>query len=382
MARLDLQKRIPPPVTATVTAPVVEKKENIWNRDIQIGPAVSPKDKRQFFQLLGILLESGLSITEAFSILIGQTKKKKFASVLASLQQWLQEGITLSAAMKRFPKYFSSFEVFTVKMGEDSGNIVRVLNDLGVYHEKRIRLQRKFTQALSYPIAVLMIAGAVLSFMIAFVVPMFEDSFRRFDAELPGITKMVLSVSSFARNWGLMILIAAAVGVFLLIRFKESAPVKRTLSGIGMRLPLIGGLLLKIQLSRFCYSLGLMLRSKVNLDQALELLEQVTTYYPLQRTVGEIRRDVVEGSTIYDAFSRHSVYPPVMLQMVKVGERTARLDQMMDNLARTMEEEGETAIGSLTSLLEPLLIVLLGIIVGGILLAMYLPMFAMSGHVQ
>jgi type IV pilus assembly protein PilC len=381
MAKLQLDKRIAAhPLTGAET--VAEPHVSIWNRDIQIGPPVSPKDKRQFFQLLSILLESGLSITDSFSILIGQTKKKKFVAVLEQVQQLLNEGVTLSDALAKFPKHFTTFEVFSVKMGENSGNVVKILSDLGLYHEKRIRLQRKFTQALSYPIVVLIIAGVVLTFMIAFVVPMFEDSFKRFNTELPAMTRFVLGASTVLRDWGLLFLLVMSAGIFLLIRFKDTVAVRRVLTGIVMRTPLIGQVVFKIQLSRFCYSLALMLKSKVNLDQALMLLEQVTMFHPLQRVIGPIRKDVMEGETIYDAFRKHAIFPSVLLQMVKVGERTARLDQMMDNLGKTLEEEGETGVATLTSLLEPMLIVFLGVVVGVILLSMYLPMFEMTNTVK
>lgn len=354
------------------------KKTSIWNREIELTPAYGSKEKQRLFQLLAVLLASGLGINEALEVILGQQKKRLHKQIVGDIQAALNQGRSLSEALSMQPKYFTPFERFSIKMGERAGQLKAILEDLASFHEKRRKLQRKMGQALSYPIVVIGIAGGVLFFMVNYVVPMFRDIFKRFDAELPAITQTVLSISDFSTNYSLHIFLALAILAALVLRFRKTKAWKRASGKLALRIPLFGGIIRKVQLSRFCYALGLMLRSKVNLDQALELLEQATAFYPLQETLQPIRQEVVEGKTLFEAMSKHAIYPAMVLQMVKVGERTARLDAMLEQVAKNYEEESETAIGTLSSLLEPILIVVLGLFVGLILVSMYLPMFELS----
>lgn len=358
------------------------KQPSIWNREIDFSPAFSGKEKQQFFHLLAMLMEAGLSITESLEVVASQLRKKKSQHIVQALAQALNEGHSLSEAATAQRKYFSKFEVYSLRMGEQAGQMVQVLFDLASYHEKRLRLQRKLTQALSYPAVVVTIAGGVLFFMINYVVPMFSDIFKRFDAELPRITQLVIACSDFFAQYGLALLLAFIGTLVAAFRLRKQPTLRRLVSNLTARIPLLGKLFLKLQLARFCYTLALMLRSKVSLDQALELMQEIIQYHPLQRTIPHIRKHIVEGKTLYEAIASHPIFPPVMLQMIKVGERTARLDTMVGNLAKNLEEEAETSISTLTSLLEPLLIVILGLMVGIILVSMYLPMFELSNTIN
>jgi type IV pilus assembly protein PilC len=370
-----------PAVQATRT-PGTAPKTSIWNREIEFSAPFGGKEKQQFFQLLSALMEAGLSITESLEVIEGQLQKKRSQEIVQLLTEQLHQGMALSEAAAAQSKYFSKFEIYSLRMGERAGQMVQVLHDLATYHEKRIRLQRKFTQAMSYPAVVIAIAGGVLFFMINYVVPMFSDIFKRFDAELPKITQIVLSLSEFSGRFGWWMILALLALVIAGIQLRKQAAVQKVVSSTFAKIPILGGIILKIQLSRFCYTLALMLRSKVSLDQALELMQEIIQYYPLRKTIPLIRQDIVEGNTLYDALRKHKIFPSVMTQMVKVGERTARLDKMIDNLAKNLEEEGEASIATLTSLLEPLLIVVLGLMVGIILVSMYLPMFELSNAIS
>lgn len=368
--------------TAGTTPASTAPKTSIWNREIEFTPAFGGKEKQQFFHLLAALMEAGLSITESLEVIQSQLQKKKSQAIVQALTAALNQGLAFSEAAAAQPKYFSKFEIYSLKMGERAGQMVQVLTDLATYHEKRIRLQRKFTQAMSYPAVVIMIAGGVLFFMIHYVVPMFSDIFKRFDAELPKITQLVLALSDFSARFGWWIILGMVAAVAVGTQARKQASVKRVASIAVSKIPLLGGILRKIQLSRFCYTLALMLRAKVSLDQALELMQEIIQYHPLQSTIPSIRKDIIEGNTLYDALRKHAIFPSVMMQMVKVGEKTASLDKMIDNLAKNLEEEGEASISTLTSLLEPLLIVVLGLVVGIILVSMYLPMFELSNAIS
>jgi type IV pilus assembly protein PilC len=373
------------PASKTRVLPVLpagEKKTSIWQREIEFSSPFSGKEKQQFFHLLAVLMDAGLSITESLEVIVGQLTKKKSKEIVLRLTQALNEGHAFSEAAAAQEKYFSKFEIHSLRMGERAGQMIQVLFDLASYHEKRIRLQRKLSQALSYPLVVITIAGGVLFFMVNYVVPMFSDIFKRFDAELPRITQLVIAFSDFSSQYGLWMIIGFIACVIAGIRLRKHPVVQRSTSMVLQKIPVLGKLLLKIQLARFCYTLALMLRSKVSLDQALELMQEIIQYHPLKRTIPSIRKDIIEGKTLYEAIIAHSIFPTVMVQMIKVGERTARLDTMVGNLAKNLEEESEASISTLTSLLEPLLIVILGLMVGIILVSMYLPMFELSNTIS
>jgi type IV pilus assembly protein PilC len=369
--------------TGTNKSPeIAQRKDSIWNREIEFSKPFSGKEKQLFFHLLSVLMESGLSITESLDVIIGQMRKKKSQAIVQTLVTALHEGHALSDAVARQPEHFDKFETYSLRMGERSGQMAQVLEDLATYHEKRQKLQRKFVQALSYPAVVITIAGGVLFFMIQYVVPMFSDIFLRFDAELPQITQIVIAFSEFSKAYAWYIIGILAILVGIVLKFKSHPAVLRWSSTIFAKIPILGGIILKIQMSRFCYSLALMLRSKVSLDQALELMDQLVQYYPIQRTIAQIRTEVVQGKTFYEALSVHKIFPSMVCQMIKVGERTAKLDKMIHNVAKNLEEEGEAGITTLTTLLEPLLIVVLGLLVGIILISMYLPMFELSNTIN
>ena len=354
------------------------EKVSIWQREIELRPSFGSKEKQRFFQLLGVLLESRLGISEALEVIYSQQKKRLHRQIVGEIVAALLEGLPLSEALALQTRYFSEFERFSIAMGEQSGQMAAVLADLAAFHEKRLSLQRKLVQAFSYPIVVIFIAGGVLFFMINFVVPMFKDIFARFDAELPAITQTVLSLSEFSSAYGSYILLLFLIIAIAFFRIRKQNWFQRFSGQVLLRLPLFGNIIRKVQLSRFCYSMSLMLRSKVSLDQTLDLLAKVTTFDPLRRTIAPIQKEIVEGKTLHEALQKHPVFPVMLLQMVRVGERTARLDAMLEQVAKNYEAESETGISTLTSLLEPILIVVLGLLVGIILISMYLPMFELS----
>lgn len=373
----QLNSHIPSHARHSSAGPLSEKT-SIWHREIEIRPSFGSKEKLRFFQLLGVLLEAGLGIREALEVILEQQKKRLHKQIVRQIQAALDEGQSLSEALAHQAKYFSTFEQHSIRMGEQSGQMHRILSDLAAFHEKKLKLKRKMTQAFSYPMVVIFIAGGVVFFMVNYVVPMFSDIFTRFDAELPAITQAVMALSDFTTENGslLAVLVLALIGSFALARKKSWY--RRITSNLLIRIPLIGPIVKKVQVSRYCYSLALMLRSKVKLDQALDLLEQVIVFEPLQRSIAPIRKEVEEGGSLHDAMSQHKIYPIMMKQMIRVGERTARLDDMLEQVAKNYEEESESGINTLTSLLEPILIVVLGLVVGVILVSMYLPMFELS----
>ncbi|MEO0470839.1 MAG: type II secretion system F family protein [Bacteroidota bacterium] len=359
----------------------VEKVPSIWEKNIQFGKAFPLKERQKLYQMLGILLRSGLGIMDCLAVLIEQASSKKIKAMLEQLQSHLEDGLPLSQAITHQPHFFSEFEIQNLKAGEESGQMADILTNLAALYGKRLRLKRKIIQAFSYPVAVIVVALLVLTFMIAFVVPMFEDIFQRFDSKLPPITEWLLSLSDFVQEnglWMILGLILSSVAAFFLQR---QAGVRRVSAKVLLRLPLLGNLIRKLQLSRLAYTFSILLSAKVNLDQTLTLLTEIIRFPPLKSALVQIRKEVIEGSSLYDAISQQDIFPLYFRQIIRVGEQTARLDQMMEQMALSLEEESEAGVQQLTQFLEPLLIIVLGIMVAVILVAMYLPMFELSNAI-
>lgn len=368
--------------TIVSSASLSKSKESIWERDIQLGPPWSLKDKQQFFYLLGTLIQSGLGILDALIVLKDQFRKKSIRIKIDEIQAKLESGQAFSGILEGSTKYFSSFDIQTIRMGEQTGKLASMLAELGQFYQKRLQLNRKLTQALSYPIAVIVVAGLVLGFMISFVVPMFQDIFKRFEADLPPVTTAILGLSSFfqSNGWFILLAIGIIISIFLLLRKNEAY--RRISSWLIMWIPFFGPMILKLHLARMAYSLGLLLTAKVNLDQALDTTTKLISFYPIQKALIQVREDVIQGISFFQALQRHKLFPSYILQMVKVGERTAKLDDLLSRTAQQLEEESQTTIGQLTQFLEPLLIIVLGIMVAVILIAMYLPMFELGNAVM
>lgn len=360
---------------------VSTEPSSIWDKEIRFGSKVSLKEKLHLYQMLGILLKSGLGIMDCLEVLLEQLPKKYIREILLLVQKDLSAGIPLSQSFEKHPDIFTPFEIKSIHMAEQTGRMPEILASLAQLFEKRIRLKRKVSQALSYPIAVILVAVLVLSFMIAFVVPMFEDIFSRFDSALPPITDAILKLShAFTTHIGKLL---GLLGIFvIMILYLRKKPLFRKLqSQVLLKIPLLGKLMLKLQLSRFCYTFALLLKSRVNMDKSLSLLEQIIPFYPLQSVMGEIRTAVIGGATLYEAISQHEIFPSFFRQIIKVGEKTARVEQMLENLGKNLEEESEAGISQLTQFLEPVLIIVLGLMVAIILVAMYLPMFELSNAI-
>ncbi|MEZ4776123.1 MAG: type II secretion system F family protein [Bacteroidia bacterium] len=364
-----------------ISAPQNTPVRSFSEWEMRLGPAISLSEKQRIYHLLAILLRSGLGIMDSITVVAEQASTKDIRQILTHICDELAGGKPLSSSLEAQAKVFSSFEVHSLHMGEQTGRMVEVLDNLAIFFDKKVKLRRKIIQALSYPAAVVGISFLVLSFMLAFVVPMFRDIFRQFDAKLPAITEWVINIAGFFGSGGWLLFVAAAIAGLCGFFLREKLWMKKLSAAASGQIPLLGSLILKLHLSRFAYSLGMLLSAKVSLDQALFLTGEMMSYYPIQQAAQNIRKVVVEGGTLYDAVRQTHVFPVFFVQIIRVGEQTARLDEMMNQLAMTMEEETERVIQQLTQFIEPLLIVVLGGMVAWILVAMYLPMFELGNAI-
>lgn len=352
--------------------------DSIWSQDIELGPALPAKLKAAIYSQWGTLLKAGLSMVDAMEILVEGQQKKKSREILEYLNSSLTQGGALSVAMGTREEYFSPFEIATIKTGETTGNLGGVLARLGSLFEKRVRLSKKVRQAMSYPVVVIVLALVVLGFMMSFVVPMFEDVFNRFDRPLPDVTRWVLSVSASIRQQGGWVLLGLGIGGLLFWQLRKQEKVSALLSAALLKIPLLGPVLFQLDLARTTYSLGLLLVARVNLDQALEVSASGCRFPVLQMCLLRLRQAVVDGKSLTEASQHETVLPLTLRQLIRVGEKTAKLPQIIEAYAEQAEEEAESRVQLMTQLLEPALIVVLGAMVAVILVAMYLPMFSLS----
>ncbi|HYE55525.1 MAG TPA: type II secretion system F family protein [Chitinophagaceae bacterium] len=379
---LDIRKIRPRP--AAQQRPAMQAAEGaggFWdflNKDISLSRNRLPdRVKENFYLELSSLLEAGVDIRTALELARDEQKKKKVRAVFEGVLNKVVRGATLSAALKSAGK-FTAYEFFSVQIGEETGKLVQVLKELAVYFNKKIRQRRQITGAITYPVLVLVVAFAAVSFMLTYVVPMFADTFRRFGSDLPAITQMVIAASAFIKKYiGVFFLVMAGVVVVCWWQ-RNNEWFRRWSSALLMRVPVVGVLVQKIYLARFCNTLALLVASRIPIVQAIRLTRQMITFYPVESSLQSIEERVIGGTPLNKALSEFSIYPAKMVSMVKVGEEVNQLEMFFGRLADQYANEVEYQTTLLSKFLEPLIIVVLGLVVGVILIAMYLPLFKLG----
>lgn len=365
--------------SAVIATKQPEKVDKLpfWQRDIVVFGGFSYAEKKNMYEVLSILLQAGLIISDALEMIEDQMKNGKNKAIIAQVNQDLQQGNSLFESMQKH-SVFSHFEIYSVKAGESSSTLPEVFDELTKYYEQRIKLQKKLVQVLSYPVLVVVVAISVFYFMVSQVVPMFENIFKQFDAELPPLTLFMLSLSAWVNSywWAILIGIIGIVGIVILAVRNPS--IVRFFQYLLLKIPYIGDVMNKVYLSRFCISLSLLLKSKIKLDEALLLVHDSIGFYPLKEPLHDIRNRLIEGENLFEVIKSYPIFPPIFKQMMKVGDKTATTDKMFEKLAKNFESETDMKITVLTSFIEPLLVVFVGGIVALILLSMYIPMFKLS----
>lgn len=275
---------------------------------------------------------------------------------------------------------FSLYEVFSLQIGEETGKLIEVLRDLAKYYQSKIKQRRKIVSALTYPCIVLSTSLGAVFFMLKFVVPMFGDVFKRFGGHLPWITEKIIGISKMMEdNFSKVVVLALVIAVFL-FSVRKTERFRRALATTVLRIPFIGNLVQKIYLARFCNSMRLLINARLPLLRAIALIREMIRYYPIDSSLALIEEDITQGKTLYQSLQQFKVYPPKMVQLVKVGEETNQLDYFFGIISEQYIEEVEYKTSTLSSVMEPLIIIFLGLIVGVILISMYLPLFQMSNR--
>ena len=339
---------------------------------------VKAKSLQVFARQFATMIASGVSVVAALVTLEEQTDDRYLAEVIADVRSEVEGGVVLSKALARHPKVFSRLFVAMVEAGESSGTLDTVLDRVAVQIEKETQIKRRVKGAMIYPAVVLTFASLVLTFMLMFIIPVFVKVFDQLHGNLPMLTQIVMKFSYALRHWWFVIFPAIALLVFVLRRLKQTERGRQRWDSFKLRIPLkIGDVVHKVALARFSRTLATLVSAGVDIIKALEITGATSGNWVVERSLGQIRARVHDGVPISQPLQEDPVFPPMVGQMVKIGEETGELDGMLGKIADFYEDEVDTSIASLTSIIEPLLMICVGVMVGTIVIAMYLPMFKM-----
>jgi type IV pilus assembly protein PilC len=360
----------------------VKKKPKAIN--LQIGSGVGQKDIVTFTRLFATMIDAGLPIVQCLEILQGQTDNKYLANILRDVKSSVEQGATFSDSLRRHPKVFDHLYVNLVQAGEVGGILDTILNRLAVYIEKAMKLRRQVTGAMVYPSIVIVVFIGVLTILLTFVIPGFQNMFKDFGSkdELPALTRGVMAVSNFFVSnilWIFLGLIATVVGVSYAYRTPQG---KKFIHKRLLGAPVLGEVLRKIAVARFTRTLGTLLASGVPILDALEIVAKTAGNVVVEEAIMHARARISEGKNMAEPLMETNVFPSMVVQMVGVGEQTGALDAMLNKIADFYEEEVDVAVSAMTSLIEPALMVGIGGTVGVVLIAMYLPIFSIAGKIK
>ncbi|MCA9667661.1 MAG: type II secretion system F family protein [Myxococcales bacterium] len=362
---------------------VTKVKRRAREINITIGTGVKRRDVVVFARQLATMIDAGLPLVQCLEILGNQSDNKNFAKIIHDVRERVEGGASFSDALRSHPKIFDDLFVNLVAAGEVGGILDTILNRLATYMEKAMKLRSKVRGAMVYPIAIAFVAIGVVVVLLWKVIPTFETMFRDMGAgSLPGLTQFVMGVSKgFVRN----IHLYAIAGVLLVVGYTAAMRTrrgKRMFHALLLRLPIVGNVIRKVVVARFTRTFGTLLSSGVPILDAMEIVGKTAGNLVVQDAIMETRERVAEGKDVATPLMQSKVFPPMVVQMIGVGEQTGAMDQMLQKIADFYEEEVDVAVAALTSLLEPLMMVFLGGIVGFILIAMYLPIFEIAGNVK
>ncbi len=364
----------------SITPKAVKKAFEI---NFKLGSGVQPRDLMLFTRQMAVMVDAGLPLVQALEILASNTENVHFARVLFGVKATVEQGATFSDALGKYPKVFDELYVNLVAAGEIGGILDAILNRLATYIEKSVKLKGQLKSAMIYPIAIGFIAVGVVAVMMLKVIPKFEDMYKAFPgAKLPKPTKFVVNLShTFGNAWYYM------VGGFIGFMALSSAIMstnkgKDFFHAAVLKVPLIGSLLRKISVARFTRTLGTLLSSGVPILDALDICAKTAGNRVISRAIMYARTRISEGQDMAGPLAETKVFPSMVVQMIGVGEQTGAMDQMLQKVADFYEEEVDTAVAGMTSLIEPVMMAFLGVVVGGLLIAMYMPVFELASNID
>jgi type IV pilus assembly protein PilC len=342
---------------------------------------VETKDLVVFTRQFATMIDSGLPLVQCLDILAGQQENKTFKAILYKVKEDVESGSTFADALAKHPKAFDQLYVNLVAAGEVGGILDTILNRLAAYIEKAMKLKKQVKGAMVYPATIMAIAVIVVGVILVFVIPTFAKMFADFGGELPGPTKFVIALSNFLKKY-----IIVMIGAFFLIswafkKYYATPKGQKIIDRLALKAPIVGPLIRKVSVAKFTRTLGTMISSGVPIMDGLEIVAKTAGNKIVEEAIYSVRQAISEGKTMAEPLQECGVFPPMVVQMISVGEATGAMDAMLSKIADFYDDEVDDAVGALTSMMEPLLMVFLGTTVGGLVIAMYLPIFKLAGAV-
>ena len=347
-----------------------EKKQKITDKDLVV-----------FTRQFATMIDAGLPLVQCLEILSAQADNKTLGKLLNEVKLDVESGSTYADALKKHPKVFDSLYSNMVRAGEAGGMLDTILQRLAKQMEKNAKLKAQIKSAMYYPAAIIVVAVVVVTVLLVWVIPIFAKMFSDFGGSLPGLTQFVIDLSLFMQRYIIFLTIGAGVGGWLLKRYYGTPAGRLKIDGLALKVPVIGDLIRKISVSRFTRTFGTLIQSGVPIMESLEIVARTAGNVVVENAIMAARTSVGEGKTLAEPIGKTGVFPPMVVQMISVGEATGALDAMLAKIADFYDDEVDAAVAALTSLLEPALMVFLGTVIGFIVIAMYLPIFKMASTI-
>ncbi len=361
---------------------IKQKPKDMFANIAFLQPRVKENDIILFARQFSTMIDAGLPIIQCLDILHTQQKNLTFKKVLKKIKESVEGGSTLAEALKKFPKHFDDLFVNMIAAGEAGGILDAILRRLAAYMEKAARLKARVKGAMTYPLVTLAIAIVVLAVILIFVIPVFEEMFADFGSELPTPTKIVVAMSELVKSKILYLIGLLALGGIAFKKWYATEKGQISVDAMTLKFPVFGMLMRKVAVAKFTRTMGTMLASGVAILEALDIVAKTAGNRIIEKAIYNVRSGIAEGRTMADPLNESGVFPPMVCQMIAVGESTGALDAMLEKIADFYDEEVDQAVENMTSLIEPVMLVFLGVTIGGLVIAMYLPIFKMAGAIS
>ena len=344
-------------------------------------PKISTKDLVVFTRQFATMIDAGLPLVQCLDILGRQQDNKTFKKILVEVKESVESGSTFADALKKHPKAFDDLYVNLVAAGEVGGILDTILNRLAAYIEKAMKLKKKVKSAMTYPGTIVGIAIVVVSVILIFVIPAFEKMFADFGGTLPAPTQIVINLSNFIQSYIIVIIAFIVIFIFTFKKIYRTEKGRAKIDDFALKLPIFGVLIRKVAVAKFTRTLGTMISSGVPILDGLDIVAKTAGNKTVEKAIYRVKQSISEGKTIAEPLEKSGVFPPMVCQMIAVGEQSGSIDTMLNKIADFYDDEVDDAVGNLTAMMEPLLMLFLGTTVGGLVIAMYLPIFKLAGAV-
>jgi type IV pilus assembly protein PilC len=363
----------------------VKEKGTGLDTEIKIpgfGPKVQPYDVMLFTRQFSTMIDAGLPIVQSLDILAEQTENKALKSTIRDVRRDVSGGTTLADALEKHPKVFDDLYVNMVRAGEAGGVLNTILNRIALFIEKANRLKKKVKGAMIYPATIVVVAIGVVSILLIFVIPVFAELYGSMGRALPAPTQITINISNFFRAYFVHVVVIIALIVVGIKMYYKTAKGRMVIDGILLKMPILGDLLRKVAVARFSQNMSLLLASGVPILEGLAITAKTAGNKVIEKAIMDARISISEGKTVAEPLEKSGVFPPMVCQMVSVGENTGALDNMLKRVGDFYEEEVDNSVNNITALMEPMIMVFLGIVLGGLVISMYLPIFQLGSLVE